>query len=363
MRIEQLYSSELSESAYYVESDGEVAIIDPLRDPQPYISMARKNNASIRYILETHFHADFVSCHQELANRTGAQIIYGPTATPMYKAHVARDGELLRLGRVSFKVLHTPGHSLESTTYLLRQENGEDHAIFTGDTLFIDEVGRPDLVQLVKSEMTPEFLAGLMYDALRNKILPLPDHVIVYPGHGAGSFCGRNLSALHSDTLGNQRRSNYALDPDLSREDFIARVTENQDAPPPHFPFNILMNVSGDIPVLSQVISRGTVGLTPLEFRKAREEEEAVVLDCRPAEAFREQYIPGSYNVDHSHDLSSWIGVVVKDIRQPILLITGKGEETEAVIRLSGIGYHNIIGYLKGGIKAWAKEGFEVQNH
>ena len=360
MKVEQLYTRGLAEATYYIECDGEAAVIDPLRDPQPYLALARKNKAKIRYIMETHFHADFVSGHQELAEKTGAAIVFGPTAAPMYKAHIARDGEVLTLGKCSFRVLHTPGHSLESTTYLLKDKDEKDYAIFTGDTLFIDDVGRPDLVQRVKAEMTPEFLAGLLYDSLRNKILPLADEVLVYPGHGAGSACGKQIGELHFDSLGRQRQTNFALKGDLSREEFISRVTGDLAEPPAYYPFNILMNVSGDIPDLVEVIKKGNKALGSRDFHLQWQSEDAMVIDTRPASDFQRQYIPGSLFIGLCDDFSSWVGSVVKDIRQPILLVTEKGHEKESIIHLSRIGYHNIIGFLKDGVKGWARDGFET---
>lgn len=360
MKIEQLYTRGLAEASYYIECNGEAAIIDPLRDPQPYLTLARKNKAKIRFILETHFHADFVSGHQELAEKTGATIVFGPTATPMYKAHVAKDGEILSLGDCSIRVMHTPGHSLESSTYLLKDNNDKDYAIFTGDTLFIDDVGRPDLVQRVKAEMTPDFLAGLLFDSLRNKIIPLADEVLVYPGHGAGSACGRKIGEKTFDSLGRQKQTNFALSPDITRDEFIRRITENLAEPPAYYPFNILMNATGDIPDLEEVLKKGNRALSSKDFYLQWQAEDAVVIDTRQVADFQRQYIPGSLFIGLCDDFSSWVGNVVKDIRQPILLVTEKGRERESIIHLSRIGYHNIIGYLKEGVKGWSKDGFET---
>jgi glyoxylase-like metal-dependent hydrolase (beta-lactamase superfamily II)/rhodanese-related sulfurtransferase len=362
MKIEQIYTGCLAEAAYYIESKGEALVIDPLRETKPYIEKAERNGARIKYILETHFHADFVSGHQDLAEKTGASIVFGPTASPSYKAHIAKDGEELKLGDVTIKVLHTPGHTMESTTYLLKDENGKDHAIFTGDTLFIGDVGRPDLVQKVKAEITPELLAGLLYDSLRNKIMPLADDIIVYPGHGAGSACGKNMSKETTDTLGHQKKSNYALRADMTREEFIKEVTEGLVAPPQYFPFNVLMNLQGGMPSIDDVIKRGTTALDPKSFQLLWETEEALVIDTRSKELFPQAYLPGSIFIGLDDNFAPWAGTLITDLKQPILLVTDEGREEEAVLRLSRVGYDNTMGYLKGGIEAWKKAGFETGN-
>ncbi|MBO9562662.1 MAG: MBL fold metallo-hydrolase [Niastella sp.] len=362
MKVEQIYTGCLAEAAYYIESDGEAAIIDPLREVQPYMDRAARNGARIKYILETHFHADFVSGHQELAAKTGAQIVFGPTASPGYAAHVAQDGEVLQLGRVTIKVLHTPGHTLESATYLLRDESGKNYAIFTGDTLFIGDVGRPDLVQKVKPDITPDYLAGLLYDSLRNKILPLADDVIVYPGHGAGSACGKNMSKETTDTLGHQKRVNYALQRGTPREEFIKAVLDGLVAPPQYFPYNVLMNVQGGIPAVEEVIKKGTRALTPEAFQWAWEQEAALVIDTRSKEAFAECFIPGSIFIGLDDNFAPWVGTLVANLEQPILLVADEDRVEEAVVRLSRVGYDHAIGYLKGGIAAWKEDGYSTDS-
>jgi glyoxylase-like metal-dependent hydrolase (beta-lactamase superfamily II)/rhodanese-related sulfurtransferase len=362
MKIEQIYTGCLAEAAYYIESKGEALVIDPLRETKPYIEKAERNGARIKYILETHFHADFVSGHQDLAEKTGATIVFGPTASPSYKAHIAKDGEELKLGDVTIKVLHTPGHTMESTTFLLRDESGKDRAIFTGDTLFIGDVGRPDLVQKVKAEITPELLAGLLYDSLRNKIMPLADDIIVYPGHGAGSACGKNMSKETTDTLGHQKKLNYALRADMTRDEFIKEVTEGLVAPPQYFPFNVLMNLHGGIPSIDDVIKRGTTALDPKSFQLIWEAEEALVIDTRSKDIFPQAYLPGSIFIGLDDNFAPWAGTLITDLKQPILLVTEEGREEEAVLRLSRVGYDNTMGYLKGGIETWQKAGFETES-
>jgi len=356
MKIEQIYTGCLAEAAYYIESKGEAAIIDPLRETTPYISRAERNGAKIKYILETHFHADFVSGHLDLAKKTGAKIVFGPTAAPAYDAYIAKDGEVLKLGDVYIKVLHTPGHTMESTTYLLIDEDGKDHAIFTGDTLFIGDVGRPDLVQKVKAEITPQILAGYLYDSLRNKIMPLSDDVIVYPGHGAGSACGKSLSKETVDTLGHQKAVNYALRADMTKDEFIKAVTEGLVEPPQYFPQNVLMNIKG-YESIENVIARGNQPLGINEFRAIWEATEALVLDTRSKEAFAAEHIPGSVFIGLDDAFAPWAGTLIVDLKQPILLITDEGREEEAVIRLSRVGYDNTKGYLKGGLPAWKTAG------
>lgn len=360
MKVEQIYTGCLSEAAYYIESDGEAAVIDPLRDVHPYIIKASKNKATIKYIFETHFHADFVSGHKELADKTGATIVFGPTAAPGYKAHVAYDGEQFKIGNVTIVTMHTPGHSLESTTWLLKDEDGNDFAIFTGDTLFINSVGRPDLIQKVKSEITPRFLAGLLFDSLRNKIMPLPDNVIVYPGHGSGSPCGKDMAETTVDTLGGQKKTNPALNKKLTREAFIEQSLKDLIEPPAYFPFNIISNLGGDIPQLDDVLSQGIVPLSPSQFKQRWLSEKAMVIDTRDIRNFVEQFIPGSLPVSFNQSFITWIDKLLPDMRQPLLLITEKDKSKEVIIQLSRIGYHNVIGCLKGGLKAWSKEGFET---
>jgi glyoxylase-like metal-dependent hydrolase (beta-lactamase superfamily II)/rhodanese-related sulfurtransferase len=359
MKVEQIYTGCLAEAAYYIESNGEVAIIDPLRETKPYMEKAVQNNAKIKYILETHFHADFVSGHIDLAKKTGATIVFGPTAAPAYAVHVAKDEEVLSLGKIKIKVLHTPGHTMESTTYLLIDENGKEQAIFTGDTLFIGDVGRPDLVQKVKAEITPEILAGHLYDSLRNKIMPLPDDIIVYPGHGAGSACGKNMSKETTDTLGHQKQVNYALRADMSKEEFIKAVTEGLVEPPHYFPLNVLMNLKGGIKSIDAIIEKGKRPLTAREFQTVWESMDALVLDTRSKEAFVAGHIPGSIFIGIDDSFAPWAGTLIPDLKQPILFVADEGREEEVVIRLSRVGFDNTIGYLKGGLVAWKDAGFE----
>ena len=362
MKVEQIYTGCLAEAAYYIESNGEVAIIDPLRETKPYIDKAERNGAKIKYILETHFHADFVSGHIDLAKKTGATIVFGPTAAPAYDVHVANDGEELALGKVKIKVLHTPGHTMESTTFLLVDENGKEHAIFTGDTLFIGDVGRPDLVQKVKAEITPQILAGYLFDSLRNKIMTLPDEVIVYPGHGAGSACGKNMSKETTDTLGHQKMTNYALRADMSKEVFIKEVTEGLVEPPQYFPMNVLMNLKGGLESIDEVIAKGKHPLTAKEFQTVWETMEALVLDTRSKDSFATEHIPGSISIGIDDNFAPWVGTLVTDLKMPILFIADKGREEEVVIRLSRVGYDNTVGYLDGGITAWKEAGFTTDS-
>jgi len=353
MKIEQLYTGCLAEAAYYIESEGEVAIIDPLRETKPYIERAAKDNAKIKYILETHFHADFVSGHLDLSHKTGATIVFGPTASPSYPAYIAKDEEVLKLGAIYLKVLHTPGHTLESTTYLLIDESGKEHAIFTGDTLFIGDVGRPDLVQKLKAEVTPQYLAKQLFASLRNKIMPLKDDVIVYPGHGAGSACGKSMSKDTVDTLGHQKKFNYALRPDMTEEEFVKEVTDGLVEPPQYFPANVLMNLRGGVESIDNIIQRGTQPLSVKEFQTVWETLDALVIDTRKKEAFAKTHIPGSIFIGLDDQFAPWVGALVTDLEQPILLITEEGREEEAVIRLSRVGYDHTMGFLKGGLDAW----------
>jgi glyoxylase-like metal-dependent hydrolase (beta-lactamase superfamily II)/rhodanese-related sulfurtransferase len=360
MKVEQIYTGCLAEAAYYIESNGEAAIIDPLRETRPYIEKAERNGAKIKYILETHFHADFVSGHIDLAKKTGATIVFGPTAAPAYDVHVAKDGEELKLGRVTIKVLHTPGHTLESTTFLLQDENGKDHGIFTGDTLFIGDVGRPDLVQKVKAEITPEFLAGQLFDSLRNKIMPLADDVMVYPGHGAGSACGKNMSKETTDTLGNQKKVNYALRADMTKEEFIREVTTGLVEPPQYFPANVLMNLKGGVESIDEIVKRGTRALEPKAFQLVWESEEALVIDTRSNRVFPAAFLPGSVFIGLDDNFAPWVGALITDLKKPILLITDPGREEEAVVRMARVGYDNTIGFLKGGLEAWKNAGLDT---
>lgn len=360
MKVEQIYTGCLAEAAYYIESNGEAAIIDPLRETRPYIEKAERNKAKIKYIFETHFHADFVSGHIDLGKKTGATIVFGPTAMPGYEAYIAKDNEELQLGNVTIKVLHTPGHTMESTTYLLIDEKGKEYAIFSGDTLFIGDVGRPDLVQKLKAEITPQILAGYLYDSLRNKIMPLPDEVIVYPGHGAGSACGKNMSKETVDTLGHQKQVNYALREDMTQEEFIKAVTDGLVEPPQYFPFNVLMNLKGGLESIDEVIAKGKRPLTTREFQAVWESLEAIVIDTRPKEAFAAEHIPGSIYIGIDDNFAPWVGTLVTNLKQPILFIADPGREEEVVIRLSRVGYDNTVGYLTGGLQAWKEAGFST---
>ncbi|MCB0579009.1 MAG: MBL fold metallo-hydrolase [Phaeodactylibacter sp.] len=356
MKVEQIYTGCLAEAAYYIESNGEAAIIDPLRETEPYIERAKADGAKIKYVLETHFHADFVSGHLDLAKKTGATIVYGPTAQPNFKAYVAKDGEELKLGNIRIKVLHTPGHTMESSTYLLLDENGREYAIFTGDTLFMGDVGRPDLA--VKTDLSREDLAGHLFDSLRDKIMTLPDDVIVYPGHGAGSACGKKMSKETWGYLGEQKKTNYALQP-MSREEFVREVTEGLVEPPQYFPKNAVMNKMG-YDSLDEVLERGLNPLSVRAFKAAWAEEEALVIDTRHQDEFARGFIPGSVFIGIDDNFAMWVGALITDLQQPILFVVEPGREKEVITRLSRVGYDNPIGYLKGSFDAWKKAGEDV---
>ncbi|HTI10388.1 MAG TPA: MBL fold metallo-hydrolase [Puia sp.] len=358
MKIEQIYTGCLAQGAYYIESNGEAAIVDPLREVEPYVQKAEKDKAKIKYVLETHFHADFVSGHLDLANRTGAAIVYGPNADPSFEAHIAADNEELKLGNVTIKVLHTPGHTMESTCYLVMDEYGQAKALFSGDTLFIGDVGRPDLAQKAAG-LTKEELAGLLYDSLNNRIMPLPDDVIIYPAHGAGSACGKKMSSETSDTLGHQKATNYALRPGISKEEFIREVTTGLVAPPSYFPFNVLLNKMG-YESIDRVIRRGERALSPEAFERMADETGAVILDTRDPEIFALGFIPNSINIGIDGNFAPWAGALIPDINQRILLITEEGREEEVIIRLARVGLDNTIGYLAGGFAAWKAAGKET---
>lgn len=360
MIIEQIYTGCLAEAAYYIESNGEAAIIDPLRETAPYIQRAEQYHAKIKYVLETHFHADFVSGHIDLAKKTNATIVFGPTAKPGYEAYIAADGEVLLLGNVKIKVLHTPGHTLESTTYLLIDEEGKKHAIFTGDTLFVGDVGRPDLVQKLKADITPQYLAGLLFDSLRTKIMTLPDEVIVYPGHGAGSACGKKMDKETVSTLGLQKKFNYALRADMTKEEFIEAVTDGLVEPPQYFPANVLMNVQGGVESLDEILKRGKHALTVREFEMLWESTESLVLDTRKKEDFVKGFIPGSIFIGIDDNFAPWVGALIRDLKQNILLITEPGREEEVITRLARVGYDNTRGYLAGGFVTWKNAEKEV---
>ena len=359
MKIEQIYTGCIAHAAYYLESNGEAAIFDPLREVQPYIDRASANHATIKYVFETHFHADFVSGHLDLSKKTGAKIVYGPTAKPGFEAIVAEDNQSFSVGAYTVKVIHTPGHTMESTTYLLIDENGKEHGIITGDTLFIGDVGRPDLAQHVIADLTQEKLANHLFDSLRNKIMPLSDDLIVYPNHGAGSACGKKMSKETTDTLGNQKRTNYALRADMTREEFVDELLTGLTNPPGYFPKNVLMNIQG-YDSLDTVMERGKHALSPSEFDLMANETQALILDTRAPEVFAKGFIPNSINIGLDGSFAMWVGEMIPDIKQEILLVTDEDKEEEAIIRLSRVGYDHAIGYLKGGFKAWKNSGFEI---
>lgn len=360
MNIEQIYTGCLAQGAYYIESEGEVAIIDPLREVKPYLERAKRDKATIKYIFETHFHADFVSGHVTLSKKTGAPIIYGPNANPSFDAIIAKDGQEFKLGKLTFKVLHTPGHTMESTTYLLRDEKGKDHAIFSGDTLFLGDVGRPDLAQKA-AHMTQEDLAGILYDSLRNKIMPLANDVIVYPAHGAGSACGKNMMKETVDTLGNQKQMNYALRADMTKAEFVKEVTDGLLPPPQYFPLNVKMNREG-YDDIGEVIKRGATAMSPNAFETAANETAAVVLDVRNEKDFAKAHIPRSIFIGLNGSFAPWVGALIADVEQPILLVAPEGKEEEAITRLSRVGFDGTIGYLDGGLTAWIKAGKETDS-
>jgi hydroxyacylglutathione hydrolase len=357
MKIEQIYTGCLAQGAYYITSNGEAAIIDPLREVQPYLDRAAKDKVKIKYVFETHFHADFVSGHVDLSKKTGAKIVYGPNAACEFECISATDGQEFKIGDVTIKVLHTPGHTMESTTYLLKDENGKDHCIFSGDTLFLGDVGRPDLAQKA-AHMTQEQLAGLLYESLMTKIMPLADDVIVYPAHGAGSACGKNMMKETVDTLGNQKKLNYALN-QPNKDAFIAAVTEGLLPPPGYFGMNVAMNKKG-YESFETVLEHGLHALEPKDFEERAELTEALILDVRNAADFAKGHIPRSINIGLKGDFAPWVGALIVDVKQPLLLVTDAGEEEESVTRLSRVGFDNVVGYLKGGIDAWKGAGKET---
>lgn len=360
MNIEQIYTGCLAQGAYYIESNGEAVVIDPLREVQPYLDRAQKSNAKIKYVLETHFHADFVSGHLDLAKKSGATIVFGPTANPKFDAYIAKDGEILSVGNLKIKVIHTPGHTMESTCYLLIDPNGKETALFTGDTLFIGDVGRPDLAQKVVADLTQEKLAGHLYESLHHKILPLPDTIIVYPAHGAGSACGKNMSKETSDSLGNQKKTNYALQP-MSKEEFIEKVLDGLMPPPQYFPENVMMNIEG-YESIDSVLQQGLRSLNPDEFEEVANQTDALLLDTRDAQTFAKGFIPNSINIGIDGGFAPWVGTLVPDIKQQILIIAEKGREEEVVTRLARVGYDHAIGFLEGGFEAWQQAGKETDS-
>ena len=358
MIIDQIYTGCLAQGAYYIESDGEAAIIDPLRSPEPYLSRAEKAGATIRYIFETHFHADFVSGHLDLAKASGAQVVYGPGAKTDYEKHNAHDLEDFRVGKVTIRALHTPGHTLESTCYLLMDERGRPHALFSGDTLFIGDVGRPDLAQKAGA-LTTEDLAGLLYDSLRRRIMVLPDDVIIYPAHGAGSACGKKMSRETQDTLGNQKETNYALRADMTRQEFVREVTDGLAPPPGYFSENVRLNKEG-YESFEEVMDRGLQPLPPAAFERVANAERPLLLDVRDKAQFVRGFIPNSIFIGLDGSFAPWVGELVPDLKQPILLIVEEGREAEATERLSRVGYDQVLGYLEGGLEAWRDYGGEV---
>jgi hydroxyacylglutathione hydrolase len=358
MKIEQIYTGCLAQGAYYIRSGNEAVIIDPLREVGPYIERAEVDQVLIRYVLETHFHADFVSGHLDLAAKTGATIVYGPTAQPKFKAHIARDGEELKIGNLTIKVLHTPGHTLESTSYLLKDEHGVDYALFSGDTLFLGDVGRPDLAQKA-AHMTTEELAGLLFDSLRNKIMPLADEVVVYPAHGAGSACGKNMMTETIDTLGHQKKVNYALRANMTRNEFIREVTAGLLPPPSYFPENVKMNKEG-YESIDTVLNKGMNALSAEAFELKANETGALVLDTRDAQVFAKGFVPRSINIGIDGSFAPWVGALIPGTQHPLLVVAEKGREEEVITRLARVGFDNAIGYLQGGFQTWHDAGKET---
>ena len=356
MKIQQIYTGCLAQGAYHIESNGEVAIIDPLREVQPYIDIASANNAQIKYIFETHFHADFVSGHVTLAEKTGAPIVYGPEANPSFKAHIATDGEVFKLGEITITCLHTPGHTMESSCYLLKDKDGKDYALFSGDTLFLGDVGRPDLAQKA-AHMTQEQLAGILFDSLRNKVMTLADDVIVYPAHGAGSACGKNLSKETVGSIGDQKATNYALRANMTREEFIAEVTDGLLPPPAYFPMNVKLNKEGYANV-EDIISEAKA-FDAKTFELVANETEALILDVRHQDDFAKGHIPKSIFIGIDGQFAPWVGALILDVKQPILLVTPVGREEETIMRLARVGYDNTVGYLDGGFESWKNAGLE----
>lgn len=356
MKIEQIYTGCLAHAAYYIESKGEAVIIDPLREVQPYINRARLDDAKIKYIFETHFHADFVSGHLDLRKKTGAKIIFGPTANPGYEAIIAEDNQIFEVGDYKIKVIHTPGHTMESTTYLLIDENGKEHGIVTGDTLFIGDVGRPDLAQEMASELTEEKLAGYLFDSLRNKIMPLSDDLIVYPTHGAGSACGKNMSKETTDSLGHQKEVNYALRADMTKEEFIKELLTGLNAPPAYFPQNVLLNIKG-YDSIETIMEKANNPLSPEAFETLANESGAIILDVRHQDDFAKGHIPRSIFIGLDGNFAPWVGTLISDVKQSILLVTPKERQEEAITRLSRVGFDNTLGFLNGGFEAWKDTG------
>lgn len=361
MKIEQIYTGCIAQAAYYLESNGEAAIFDPLREVQPYIDKAQNDGAKIKYIFETHFHADFVSGHLDLAHKTGAKIVYGPTAQPEFEAIIATDNQDFKIGNCLVRALHTPGHTLESTCYLLIDENGFQKGIITGDTLFIGDVGRPDLAQALVGDLTQEKLAGYLFDSLRNKIMPLADDLIVYPSHGAGSACGKNMSKETTDTLGNQKKTNYALRADMTKEEFTKELLDGLGAPPAYFPQNVMMNIKG-YDSLDNIMQKSLKALNPAQFEALANQSEAIVLDVRHENDFVKSHIPRSIFIGIQGNFAPWVGALIMDVNQPLLIVAPEGREQETITRLSRVGFDHVLGYLQGGITAWENAGFETDS-
>ena len=359
MKIEQIYTGCLSQGSYFIESDGEAAIIDPLREIEFYLAKAKESNVKIKYIFETHFHADFVSGHLSLSKASGAPIIFGPSAITSFESIIAKDGQLFKVGSTLIEVLHTPGHTLESTTYLIKNSTRKNHAIFSGDTLFLGDVGRPDLSQKTEN-FTKEDLAGILFDSLRNKIMPLEDDVIVYPAHGAGSSCGKNLSEETIGTLGDQKKTNYALRADMTKNEFIREVVYGLDAPPEYFQENVRLNKEGYADV-SDIIKKAAKELTPTEFELALNNSNALILDVRHQDEFAKYHIPNSIFIGLNGSFAPWVGSVIKNIKQPILIVSPPEQEKETIIRLARVGFDNTLGYLKGGINSWINSNKKVE--
>lgn len=362
MKLEQIYTGCLAEAAYYIESNGEAVIIDPLRESAPYTRRAHHDGAEIKYIFETHFHADFVSGHIDLAAKTGAEIVYGPTSMETgFEKTVAHDGQIFKVGNITLEVLHTPGHTMESMCLLLRDENGKEVGLFTGDTLFIGDVGRPDLAQKVVADLTQEILAKHLFASLRNKIMPLADDIIVYPAHGQGSACGKNMSSETTDTLGNQKATNYALRADMTEEEFVEEVLDGLMPPPAYFPQNVMINIQG-YESLDSVLEQGTYPLTPREFETVANETDAIILDTRSEDKFRVGFIPNSIFIGIDGSFAPWVGTLIPDTKQPLLIVAEEERIDEVITRLARVGYDNTKGTLKGGFQAWEKAGLEVDS-
>lgn len=357
MKIEQIYTGCLAQGAYYIVSGNEAAIIDPLREIKPYLERLEKDQVKLKYIFETHFHADFVSGHLDLSNKTGAPIVYGPTAKPEFDAIIAEDNQIFEIGKIKIKVLHTPGHTLESSTYLLIDKDGKETAIFSGDTLFLGDVGRPDLAQK-SGELTEKDLAGMLYESLHSKILPLDDSITVYPAHGAGSACGKNMQKETVDTLGNQKRTNYALN-QPTKESFIAEVLDGLTAPPKYFGMNVALN-KGGYESFEKVLKKGNNPISVEDFENAVEETGALILDTRSAADFHKGFVPNSINIGIKGDFAPWVGAMIVDVQQPIILVSDLGSEEEVITRLSRVGFDNVVGFLEGGFESWKNAGKEI---